>query len=51
VVAPAGTPPAIVACLNGEITKALQSADIKERIDDQGLDLKPGLDPPSWRRS
>jgi tripartite-type tricarboxylate transporter receptor subunit TctC len=42
VVAPAGTPAPIVARLNTEIGRALQSADIKQRIGEQGLDLKPG---------
>jgi tripartite-type tricarboxylate transporter receptor subunit TctC len=42
VVAPAGTPSAVVSRLNGEIGKALASPEIKERLGDQGLDLRPG---------
>ena len=35
--APAGTPDAILARLNAEFVKALDSADLKKRIDDAGL--------------
>jgi tripartite-type tricarboxylate transporter receptor subunit TctC len=42
VVAPAGTPAAVVSRLNTEIAKALGSPEIKQRIGDQGLDLRPG---------
>jgi tripartite-type tricarboxylate transporter receptor subunit TctC len=42
VVAPAGTPAPIVARLNAEISRALQSPEIQQRIGEQGLDLKPG---------
>ena len=37
--APAGTPPAIVTALNGEAVKALQSPAFKERL--EGLGLEP----------
>lgn len=42
VVAPAATPAPIVARLNTEIARALQSPDIQQRIGEQGLDLRPG---------
>lgn len=35
---PAGTPPAIVARLNGEMVRVIQSADFKKRMDEQMLD-------------
>ncbi len=41
-VAPAGTPPTVIAKLNGEITKALQSATVTSRLVDLGLELAPG---------
>jgi tripartite-type tricarboxylate transporter receptor subunit TctC len=41
-VAPAGTPPPIIERLNAEVTKALQSASLKNRLGDLGLELAPG---------
>lgn len=41
-VAPAGTPKDIVAVLNAEINKALQSADLKKKLSDQGADVLGG---------
>ena len=41
-VAPAGTPKDIVALLNTEINKALQSADVKKKLSDQGADVLGG---------
>jgi tripartite-type tricarboxylate transporter receptor subunit TctC len=41
VVAPAGTPPEIVAKLNAEIDKALRSPDLKERFSGIGVDPMP----------
>jgi tripartite-type tricarboxylate transporter receptor subunit TctC len=41
-VAPAGTPKDIVAALNTEINKALQSADVKKKLSDQGADVLGG---------
>lgn len=41
-VAPAGTPPEIVNRLNAEITKALQAADVRKKLSDQGADLMSG---------
>jgi len=40
--APAATPPAIVARLNSEVTKVLQSADVRERLAAQGAEPMPG---------
>jgi tripartite-type tricarboxylate transporter receptor subunit TctC len=42
VFAPAGTPPAIVAMLNREINKALNTPEIKERFISLTLDPTPG---------
>jgi tripartite-type tricarboxylate transporter receptor subunit TctC len=42
VFAPAGTPPAIVAVLNREINKALNSPEIKDRFVALTLDPTPG---------
>ena len=39
--APAGTPREIVTKLNGELAKALNSAEIKKRFEDMGLVAKP----------
>jgi tripartite-type tricarboxylate transporter receptor subunit TctC len=41
-VAPAGTPPEIVNRLNAEIAKALQAADVRKKLSDQGADLMSG---------
>ncbi|MDM0014881.1 tripartite tricarboxylate transporter substrate binding protein [Variovorax sp. J22P168] len=41
VVAPAGTPDAVVATLNAAVTKAIQSPDLVKRFADQGLDPLP----------
>ena len=38
IVAPAGTPPPIIALLNGHIAKILQAPDTRERLATQGLD-------------
>lgn len=40
-VAPAGTPPAVVARLNAEINKILTSSEVKEKLGPQGFDLAP----------
>jgi tripartite-type tricarboxylate transporter receptor subunit TctC len=40
--APAATPAPIVARLNGEVTKILQSADVRERLAAQGAEPMPG---------
>ena len=42
VVAPAGTPQAIVARLNGEIARAIQSAELRSRLDSEGALPAPG---------
>jgi tripartite-type tricarboxylate transporter receptor subunit TctC len=42
VVAPAGTPPAIVAKLNAAIHKAMKNADFVKKMDDSGATLIPG---------
>ena len=39
--APAGTPPAIVSRLNAEITRILQSPDVKARLDALSLEFSP----------
>jgi tripartite-type tricarboxylate transporter receptor subunit TctC len=40
--APAATPAQIVARLNAEVTKILQSADVRERLAAQGAEPMPG---------
>jgi tripartite-type tricarboxylate transporter receptor subunit TctC len=42
VVAPAGTPPVIVARLNREVNDLLESADGREALSAQGVDVEPG---------
>ncbi len=49
-VAPAGTPPAIVARLNAELNKILSSADAKEKLGPQGFDLAPPGPPESFAK-
>jgi len=40
--APAGTPAAVIGRLNLEVTKVLQSADVRERLQAQGAEPMPG---------
>jgi tripartite-type tricarboxylate transporter receptor subunit TctC len=42
VVAPARTPPAVIARLNAEIGRALQAPEIKARLDAEGAEAAPG---------
>ena len=42
IVAPAGTPPAIVARLNADVQKVLAHPDVKERLEREGAELIPG---------
>lgn len=39
--APAGTPPAVIARLNAEVRKALESPEVKERLNALGTDIAP----------
>ena len=39
--APAGTPPAVIARLNAEVKKALESAEVRERLGALGTDIAP----------
>jgi tripartite-type tricarboxylate transporter receptor subunit TctC len=41
-VAPTGTPKEVVTLLNSELNKALQSADVKKKLSDQGADVLGG---------
>jgi len=41
VLAPAATPPAIIARLNRDLTQLLSTADMKERLFAAGLDARP----------
>lgn len=41
-VAPTGTPKEIVTLLNAEVNKALESADLKKKLSDQGADVLGG---------
>jgi tripartite-type tricarboxylate transporter receptor subunit TctC len=40
--APAGTPRPVIARLNSELTRALQAADVRERLQAQGAEPMPG---------
>ena len=40
--APAGTPAAVITKLNSEVSKVLQSADVRERLQGQGAEPMPG---------
>jgi tripartite-type tricarboxylate transporter receptor subunit TctC len=40
--APAGTPAPVIRKLNSEVTKALESADVRERLQAQGAEPMPG---------
>jgi len=42
VVAPAGTPRAVIDRLNSEIVKAARSADVRDTLAPQGYDIEPG---------
>ncbi len=42
VLAPAGTPPAIIKKLNTEIVKALRSPEISARLSEEGAELSAG---------
>jgi len=42
IVAPAGTPPAIVARLNADMQKVLAQPDVRERLEREGAELVPG---------
>jgi tripartite-type tricarboxylate transporter receptor subunit TctC len=42
IVAPAGTPTAVVAKLNAEVQKVLARPDVKERLEREGAELIPG---------
>lgn len=39
--APAGTPPAVIAKLNAEVRKALESPEVKDRLNALGTDIAP----------
>jgi len=42
IVAPAGTSPAIVARINGDVQKLLAQPDVRERLEKEGAELIPG---------
>lgn len=42
IVAPAGTPPAVVARLNAEMQKVLAQAEVRDRLEREGAELIPG---------
>ena len=47
-VAPAGTPPDVVARLNTELNRVFASAEAKEKLGPQGFDLAPPMAPPAF---
>jgi len=42
IVAPVGTPPAVVARLNADVQKVLAQPDVRERLEKEGAELIPG---------
>ena len=44
-IAPAGTPADIVTRINAELNRALQLADVKERIGNLGVEIAPNTPP------
>jgi tripartite-type tricarboxylate transporter receptor subunit TctC len=49
-VAPAGTPPDVVARLNTEINRIFTSAEAKEKLGPQGFDLGPAMAPAAFSK-
>jgi len=49
-IAPAGTPPDVVARLNTELNRILGSADAKEKLGPQGFDLEPPSTPAAFSK-
>jgi tripartite-type tricarboxylate transporter receptor subunit TctC len=49
-VAPAGTPPEIVARINAELIKIFASAETREKLEPQGFDLSPPLTPAAFSK-
>ena len=49
-VAPAKTPPEIVARLNTELNRIFASAEAKEKLGPQGFDLAPPMAPPAFQK-
>jgi tripartite-type tricarboxylate transporter receptor subunit TctC len=49
-VAPAGTPPEIVARLNAEVNKILASAETQEKLGPQGFELSAPLTPEEFTK-
>jgi tripartite-type tricarboxylate transporter receptor subunit TctC len=47
-VAPAGTPPGIVARLHGEVVKAVRVPEVRKRFDDQGIELAASAAPEAF---
>ena len=47
-VAPAGTPPEVVARLNAELNRIFASPEAKEKLGPQGFDLAPPMAPPQF---
>jgi len=50
-IAPAGTPPDIVARLNTELNRILSSADAREKLGPQGFDLAPPSSPAAFSKT
>jgi tripartite-type tricarboxylate transporter receptor subunit TctC len=48
IMAPAGTPAAIVARLHGEIVKAVKQPDVRKRFDEQGIELAGSASPEAF---
>jgi tripartite-type tricarboxylate transporter receptor subunit TctC len=48
IMAPAGTPAAILTRLHGEIAKAVKLADVRKRFDDQGIELAASASPDAF---
>jgi tripartite-type tricarboxylate transporter receptor subunit TctC len=48
IMAPAGTPAAILTRLHGEIAKAVKLGDVRKRFDDQGIELAASASPEAF---
>jgi tripartite-type tricarboxylate transporter receptor subunit TctC len=48
IMAPAGTPPAILTRLHAELAKAVKQPDVRKRFDDQGIELAASASPEAF---
>jgi tripartite-type tricarboxylate transporter receptor subunit TctC len=48
IMAPAGTPPAILSRLHAEVAKAVKQPDVRKRFEDQGIELAASASPDAF---